>query len=122
MIELTNEELDKVGLALRLTNPTEIALAVSAANQILARYNTDWMGYWTSMQNQLKRGLVALLTNPPVELMLKRVLDSLPTNHKSRGMYEGYRDYYDKHSCLSDKQMPSLEKAYYALVRRGKGQ
>jgi hypothetical protein len=120
MIVLTNDELDVVGKALHLADPVLAALAIIEANKALAERGTDWVGYWASLEDQLKRDLVAYLSNPPIDVMLKRVLDSLPPNHKSRGMYEGYTEFYAKHGSLSEKQMPWLERAYYNLIRGGK--
>jgi hypothetical protein len=103
-----------------MTNPSHAAIAIINANRILAGRGTDWVGYWASLEAQLKRDLVAFLTNQPIDVMLKRVLDSLPEGHKSRGMYEGFLEYYIKRGCLSERQMPYLEKSYYALIRGGK--
>jgi hypothetical protein len=120
MIDLTNDELDEVGKALRLTDPSMAAIAIINANRVLGGKGTDWVGYWTSLQDQLKHDLIEYLSNQPLDVMLKRVLDSLPEGHKSRGMYEGYQEYYAKRGCLSEKQMPYLERAYYALIRGGR--
>jgi hypothetical protein len=80
-------------------------------------YKLDWSELWQTIINQIMADITAKFANPPVEMMLARVIKALPSHTKGHKMFKSFLTRWQESGHLTDRQMECLRDSFHRYCK-----